>query len=162
MKKSLIGFSALALIMSASTNVIASENGAGCGVGKMVMEGKDGKNANITAALINVAINMVFPHQLSGMTTGTLGCDVTQEVKNEQERETFFAKNENDLTIEMAQGNGSHLHSFASMMGINEQDKDVFFSALQDNYETIVTSDNVLASIDQTMLQHPSLSKYIQ
>ena len=95
------------IMMTLSSVAFAEENGAGCGVGKMVMEGKSGKNANITASLINLAINFVgIPHQLFGMTTGTLGCDVTQTVSNEQERETFFAKNEDNLSVEMARGEG--------------------------------------------------------
>ena len=149
---------AMTFAVAFSTNAMATETGAGCGVGKVVMEGKSGKDANIVAS----AIDLFIPLQAFGMTSGTLGCDVSQQVSNEHERETFFVKNEDNLTIEMAQGEGSHLQSFASIMGVDNKDRDLFFDTLQTNYEMIVTSDNVLASIDTTLMVHPTLNKYVQ
>ena len=162
MKRIVTIVTTLAVVSVLSSNAFASETGAGCGVGKGVMEGKSGKDANLTASLINLAINFVVPHQLFGMTSGTLGCDVSQQVSNEHEKETFFAQNEDNITIEMAQGEGAHLQSFASVIGIENSDQDMFFSTLQNNYENIVSSDNVLASIDTTMMEHPTLSKYVE
>jgi len=150
------------IIMTLSSVAFAEEDGAGCGVGKMVMEGKSGKNANLSASLINMAINFIVPQQLFGMTTGTLGCDTTQQVSNEYERESFFAKNEDNLSIEIARGEGEHLTSLASIMGIHSQDQSVFFTTLQGNFETIITANDMLASIDSTMLDTPQLEKYVR
>ena len=162
MKRMVILATSLVFATTLSSTAFAGETGAGCGIGKVVMEGKSGKDAVTSAAAINFVLNMVFPHQLFGMSTGTLGCDNTQQVSNEHEKETFFAKNEDNLTIEMARGEGEHLQSFASIIGIESNDKDVFFSHLQDNYENIVSSDDMLASIDLSMTEHPALVKYAQ
>jgi len=163
MKRMVTIATSLVLATTLSSPLYAGEDGAGCGPGKIVMQGKSGKDANTTAALVNLVVSWVIPPVIPfAMTTGTLGCDVTQQVSNEHEKETFFAKNEDNLTIEMARGEGEHLQSFASVMGIENQDQEVFFSHLQDNYENIVTSDNMLASIDVSMTEHPALVKYVQ
>lgn len=134
----------------------ATETGAGCGVGKMVMEGKEGKNANITAALINWVVNV----QAFGMTTGTLGCDVSQTVSNEHAKETFVASNKDNLMIEMAQGQGAHLAALASLLGVATEDQAVFYSTLQQNYSSITSADDMLAVVQQTLQQHPRLAMY--
>jgi len=148
-------------VLPFASSAYAEENGAGCGVGKMVMEGKSGKEANVTAALINLVVNYVVPAQLSGMTSGTLGCDVTQTVSNDNAKERFIASNEDSLITEIAQGSGAYLSSLASLMGVNQEDRAAFFTALQSNYGEISVSDDVLASVHSAMLADPRLAHYI-
>jgi hypothetical protein len=162
MVKTIRTISTALVLMSASTIALAGETGAGCGVGKVVMEGKSGKNAQITASIINLVANYFTGAQLFGMTSGTLGCDTTQQVSNEYAKEKFMASNQDNISIEMARGEGEHLTSLASIIGIQENDRPVFYSALQSNYETIVMSDDMLASIDSTMQGNMQLAKYVE
>ncbi|MDH5548161.1 MAG: DUF3015 domain-containing protein [Gammaproteobacteria bacterium] len=154
--------SAAILIGSMSSVAVAGENGGGCGPGKIVMEGKSGKNAHIVVSLINIVINYFVPVQFFAMTTGTLGCDNTQVVSNDLEKERFLAGNADNLTIDIARGEGEHLNSLATIIGVSDQDKPVFYSTLQDNFENIIVADNMMASIDSTMMGNPQLEKYVQ
>ena len=61
---------------------------------------------------------------------------------------------------EIAQGNGIHLVSLASLMGIANEDRGVFFQTLQSNYEVISASDDVLASLNTIKQVHPRLAGY--
>ncbi len=131
-----------------TATVQAEETGAGCGVGKIVMEGQEGKVAHISAALINGVINflsgpVVAPVNLFAMTSGTLGCDVTQTVSREYATEKFIAANQDNLMIEIAQGHGAHLSSLADLMQVSQADKAYFFSSLQANYQIIATAKNI-------------------
>jgi len=162
MRKSLIGVTCLFILMAPLSMLHAEETGAGCGVGKVVMEGKSGKDAVTSAAAINWIINMVFPHQLFGMTTGTLGCDTTQTVSNEHQKETFLAENSDDLWIDIAQGGGAHLQSFASVIGIPNEQHSAFFNLLQQNYDSITAEADMLAGIDATLLADPRFVTYVQ
>lgn len=151
----------LAAALPFSTSIFATETGGGCGVGKVVMEGKTGQSAHIVVALINMAIEAVVgPVQTFAMTSGTLGCDVSQSVSNDKAKETFLASNQDNLMSEIAQGNGIHLVSLASLMGIANEDRGVFFQTLQSNYEVISASDDVLASVNTIMQVHPRLAGY--
>lgn len=157
MAKKLILTASLLALSLASGYASAEENGGGCGVGKMVMEGKQGKDANITVALLNAA-----PVQMFAMTSGTLGCDTTQQVSNEHARETFLASNSDSLSVEMAQGGGEHLTSLAAIMGISNEDRQSFFNVLQANSDSIISSADMLASIDSTLLIDEKLSRYVR
>lgn len=150
------------LTSTLSYSIHAEEKGSGCGVGKLIMEGKEGKGAHIGVALINWLGNLVVPHQLFGMTSGTSGCDVTQQVNNPQQKDVFIAQNKDRLSIDMARGEGAHLESFASLMGVQSDDREHFFSHLQANYQTIISADNMSASIDASLATDSSLTRYVR
>lgn len=151
----------IATVLPFSTATFATETGGGCGVGKLVMEGKSGKNAHLVVTLINTAINYAIgPVQTLAMTSGTLGCDVSQSVSNDRAKETFLASNQDNLMSEIAQGSGANLASLASLMGISTEDRGVFFETLQSNYEVISASDDVLASVNSVLQAHPRLMNY--
>ncbi|MDH5692336.1 MAG: DUF3015 domain-containing protein, partial [Gammaproteobacteria bacterium] len=71
-----------------------ADGSAGCGLGKLVLEGKSGTGMNIGAAILN---NLIIP-QTSAMTSGTMGCDTSTQVRNDQEREVFVASNRDSLS----------------------------------------------------------------
>lgn len=161
MKKLALGI-ALSASVAAFSTAQAEETGAGCGVGKVIFEGQSGVGINIVAALVNDFLSGSF-----SITSGTMGCDSTQTVMNDQQKEIFVAMNMDNLTVDMAQGQGDYLNSLASMMGIEEQDKNSFYNLTQDNYEKIVGENQtqatqVLASLEQVMLEDEYLAKYIQ
>ena len=73
-----------------------------------------------------------------------------------------MASNSDSLSVELAQGRGEHLSSLASIMGVANEDKQSFFNLLQANSEKIITSDDMLASIDSTLLVDEKLSRYVR
>ena len=161
LKKSVLGLGFFVTLAAPFVAVHAENNGSGCGLGQMILEGKSGMGPNIGAAIIN---NIIFP-QTFAMSTGTMGCDTTQTVKREEEREVFVAQNIDNLSVDMAQGQGDYLASLAKIMGIEGQDKDVFYRLTQEQYSNIIntnTAHEMLAQIDSAMVSDGSLAKYIQ
>lgn len=165
MKKNLIVMSmALALGLSAQ-NGMADETGAGCGIGKMVMEGKSGKGANIAAAIINVVLipNTFFMSTAASMGEEMLGCDPTKTVLKEQQKEEYLAANMDNLSRDMAQGGGSHLEVLANIMGIAEEDRPSFYSMTQQELAGLDLSgsaSSVVSGLNVAMLDYPELAKY--
>lgn len=161
MKKLVIGL-CCAFALGSSSMAFATEKGSGCGIGKEIMAGKSGKGANLVAAILNIYItnNTFF------MTTGILGCDTTQTVQNEQQGETFVARNMDTLAVEMAQGTGDHLAALASILGVAEADKAAFYSLAKDQYEPLfsatgTTPATVLTTLNTAMLSDARLSQYV-
>ena len=159
MKKIL--FSGL-LLSVMSLPVMAENNGPGCGLGNQVWKGKTGLLAHISAATTNGTGSQTF-----AITSGTLGCNQNAIVYNDLEKKAFVAFNTDDLAKDVAQGNGSHLASLASLIGIEEQDKTAFFSHTQNNFETIFPSNEtsygeILAALDTTMSTDVRFAKYVR
>ncbi len=138
-----------------------AEGGAGCGLGKLILEGKSGVGANIGASIING----IYGNQLFAMSSGTSGCDTTTMVNNEiEEKATFVALNMDNLSVDVAQGQGNYLTSLAHVMNINEQDRNAFYTLTQRNYEGLFaetnSSEEVLAALNVAMASDNVLSKY--
>ncbi|MFT5046018.1 MAG: hypothetical protein ACI8UP_002996, partial [Porticoccaceae bacterium] len=112
MKKLIV--SSVVVLLSVMPLAHAENTGAGCGLGSVIMEGKDGKGANIAASIFNV---FPIPNTFF-MTTGggIMGCDPTQTVQNDQATEIFVARNMDQLSTEAAQGGGDYLNVLADLM----------------------------------------------
>lgn len=159
--KKLIVSSAIVLL-STMPLAHADNSGAGCGLGSVVMEGKDGKGANIAAAILNTFLvpNTFF------MTTGggIMGCDPTQTVQNDEATEIFVARNLDQLSTEAAQGGGDYLNVLADLMGIADEDRDAFRKVTQDNFDQLFLNDGdakrVIHTIETAMLNDSNLAKY--
>ncbi len=167
MKKSLILMSLTAAIGFGAPLVLAGETGAGCGIGKVVLDGKSGKGPNIAASILNTVVvpNTFFMSTAAATGDEILGCDTSKTVMNEANKKAFVAKNMDNLSRDMAQGNGVHLEVLADLMGIAEQDKHAFYSMAQDEYVTLSASDStsagdVLTNLNTAMLAYPELAKY--
>jgi len=156
-----IAFSSLAL---ASQPAISAGNntGPGCGVGKTVFDGDTGTGAHIGANILNSLLS-----QSSSQTSGTSGCDTTTQVNNEQQKEKFVASNMDSLSADMAQGEGEHLATLASLMGLAEKDYAQFYELTQTNYEKIYSSPKtdatkMLTALNNEMAMNPQLATYVQ
>lgn len=160
--KKFIALSATLMIAAVPFAAQAQETGSGCGLGAIVLEGKEGKGSHIAAALLN---NLVIPNTIF-MTTGggLMGCDPTQTVKNEEATEIFVASNMDQLSTEVAQGGGEYLNVLADLMGIADEDRAAFHIVAQQNYDALFLTDGdakgVIESIETAMLSDSSLSKY--
>lgn len=167
MKKNLIVMS-LAMAMGLSVqSSMAAETGAGCGLGKMVLEGKSGKGNNIAASIINAVIipNTFFMSTAATMGEEMLGCDPTTTVMKERQKKEFVAANMDNLSRDMAQGSGAHLEALASIMGIAEEDKGSFYSMTQQEFASLdfaadSSAETVVSSLNMAMLAYPELAKY--
>ncbi len=150
-----------AFMLCSTSMTFATEKAGGCGIGKEIMAEKTGLGSNLIASMLNA---LPIPNTFF-MTTGILGCDTTQTVQNEQQSEIFVARNMDTLAIEIAQGNGDHLAALATLLGVADADKPVFYSLAKDQYEplfnTIETSPvTVLTALNTAMLNDTRLSQY--
>ena len=143
--------------------VVLADNGPGCGWGASVFKGQSGLMAHISAA----TTNGTSYNQLFGLTSGTAGCNPNSVVSNEYQRKAFVASNMDNITQEIAQGQGNHLVSLASLMGVSEQDRTQFLTLAKANSSELIASsefggDVMLAKLDGMMAGDPALSKYVR
>ena len=76
----------------------------------------------------------------------------------------FAASNFDNISQEMAQGQGEHLTSLATLMGIPEDDHQEFFSMTQAEYTSLVQNGEsspkaVIKAIYTAMEGHPVLAQ---
>lgn len=136
MKKILI--SAVA-VLALSTSVMAANNQTGCGLGGAVI-----KNPNSAVLYsLQATTNGTSGNQTFGITSGTSGCKKAKFVMNERASE-FVASNMDVLAKEIAVGHGESINTLAELLSV--EDKATFASALQSNYNSIYTSQNVQMS----------------
>lgn len=138
MKKFLISFAA---VIALSSSVMADVNSqTGCGLGSMII--KDNSTAVLLA--LQATTNGIFGNQTFGITSGTSGCQKTKFVMNEQAQE-FVASNMDQLAKEIAVGHGESVDTLAELLKIS--DKATFSASLQQNYNSIYTSQNATMAV---------------
>ena len=125
-----------ALVMSPSL-ILAGSRGnhgmAGCGLGYLVMRDNNSKGMQILAATTNDAI---FP-QTSAITSGTSGCNEDGAYTVVKAAEAYSEVNLDTLRLEIANGKGEFVTTFASMLGIRDQNIPQVVSVFQQNYEVL-------------------------
>lgn len=155
MKKMIL---AASLVMASSASFAASD--AGCGVGTMIFEGKEGIGPNVLAATTNGTLG----NQTFGMTTGTLGCDNSQ-AKGVWAMNDYLDSNLDKVARDMSRGEGEALDGLAAVMGVSDQDKATFFEVSKANFDRIfpradVSRAEVVASLAAVMTESAELAKY--
>ena len=148
---------ALALPMSGAF----AGSGPGCGIGEMIFKGQSGLFAHTSAATTN---GSTF-NQWFGISSNSLGCDENHVVTNEYQRKVFVASNLDNLSQEMAQGQGDHLAALASFIGIPKDEQEAFFSLTQEKYAALypatkVTADDMYAALTDAMRADARFAQY--
>lgn len=144
-------FKTLLLAGALATTSFAGNYGmAGCGIGSMVI-GDKGKGSQLAAAFIDDAFflggtggalgsiaSIVASVKTFAVSSGTSNCEDAGVASVETEKEFFVSTNYNSLVQEMAQGSGDNLEAFATLMGCDGSSVQVFSSAVQTNFDTVV------------------------
>lgn len=155
--KRLLG--ALALLALVAAPALAAQDGAGCGLGAQLFKGQSGVVPHVLAA----TTNGTFGNQTFGITSGTSGCNADSVVKQEYEQQRFVAANLENLSQEMAQGQGAYVNALSGLMGCPATLQGEFVRLSQDRYGRIFTSATaepavVLANLKLEMTGHPTLA----
>lgn len=140
MKKILIFAAASLLMFTASVyaaNTVSED--CGCGLGRELIGEKQG----LAWDLLGTLLNGTFGNQTFGMTSGTLGCDTGGKIAMNEKVDIFVADNMDNLAIDIASGQGESLDALAEIAMISGDNKEVFFSALQNNFDQIYPTDTV-------------------
>jgi len=153
----------IALLLLTSPVIAFADNGPGCGLGAELWKGQTGLVAHTSAG----TTNGTFSSPLSGLLSGTSGCDNPGMVSNEYQKKVFVSMNMDDLAQDIAKGSGDHLSSLASLMGIDSNDQNAFYSLAQQSYDHIFVSStddysNVIAALDDVMRADDHFVRYVQ
>lgn len=158
MSRKLIAVAALALAPLSAQ----ADNDAGCGLGTQLMNGKSG----ILFHLVATYTNGLLGNQTFGITSGTLGCNGNSQVTADADLRKFASTNLDQLSVEMASGEGEALTALASLYKIEAQDRAAFYTLTKSNYGTLISSDSVtagdlLASLQTLMANDARLARYV-
>ena len=136
-------------------------NVGGCGWGSKLMEGNEG----IASQVLAVTTNGTSGNQTFGISSGTSGCTQSGVVKSNWAAVMFIDGNKEALARHMSTGQGETLDSLAKLIGVEEQDKPVFFRVTKEHFGQIfasenVTSEQVLTSLKDVLAANSELAHY--
>jgi hypothetical protein len=139
------------------------DNGPGCGLGKLAWSDYPGQQS-IWAQVLQSTTNGTFSSQTFGISSGTSGCTNDGTIFASEKVNVFAAVNFDNLAQEMAQGQGEHLTSLATLMGIPAEQNGVFFPMAQEKYTTLIQTGEtspkaVVKAIYSAMGSHPVLAQ---
>jgi len=138
----LLVVAALVYMPTSSFAAAASKGGStmndvgtdGCGLGWQITQKKSFLGTT-TRGTTNSFVPPTF-----GMTFGTIGCDKHSFTKNEEAGVSFALANQENLTIELAQGEGEYVAGFAQALGC--KDAAAFGQMAQAKYSEIIGNND--------------------
>lgn len=138
MKRVLIVSAAVLIGMQSGLAMAANpDTGPGCGLGKLAWSDYKGQK-EIAPQVLMATTNGTFGSTTFGISTGTSGCTNDGKVMGEHKTTMFAELNLDALSAEMAQGQGEHLASLASLMGVPAENHPAFFAMTQERYTSLV------------------------
>ena len=141
-------------------------NGPGCGLGKLAWAETSVSKENIAPQVMMATTNGTFGSQTFGVSSGTSGCSNDGKIWASEKVNVFTALNFDNLSQEMAQGQGEHLTSLATLMGIPKEQHQEFFAMTQENYTILVQAGEsspkaVVKAMHDAMEGHTVLAQAI-
>ena len=142
-----------------------TDTGPGCGLGKELWADANNQKS-IGVQVLAATTNGTLGNQTFGISSGTSGCTNNGTILSEYRVTVFANANFDNLSQDMAKGNGEHLTSFAELLNIPQEQRAEFYALAQSHYRGIVESGEntpspMLASLDRGMSAHPTLAKII-
>ena len=139
------------------------DTGPGCGLGKLAWSDYSHQK-NIGPQVLMATTNGTFGSQTFGISTGTSGCTNDGKVMTEQKTTMFAQLNFENLSQEMAQGQGEHLASLATLMGVPTEHQAAFFAMAQERYTSLVKTGEaspvaMVKAINDAIATHPVLAQ---
>ncbi|HWF59731.1 MAG TPA: DUF3015 domain-containing protein [Nitrospira sp.] len=138
------------------------DTGPGCGLGKMVWADYKGQK-EILPQVLMVTTNGTGMNTFA-ISTGTSGCTNDGKIMSEHKATTFASLNFEALSAEMAQGQGEHLASLASLLGVPAEHQGAFFTMTQERYTSLVQAGEaspvaLVKSLNDAIAGHPVLAQ---
>jgi len=169
MRKGLIVALVISAFIGAQVGLVlaggVADTGPGCGLGKEMWKNESNTDTIGKQLLISTTNNPFFiPLQAGGITSGTWGCKNNGKLWTEQKVTMFAQLNFENLSQEMAQGQGEHLASLASLMGVPAEHQGEFFAMTQERYTTLVKAGEaspvaMVKAINDAIATHPVLAQ---
>jgi hypothetical protein len=163
-KKVLVLSAAVLFGMQAGLAMAANpDTGPGCGLGKLAWSDY-AHQKNIAPQVMMATTNGTFGSGTFGISSGTSGCTNDGKVMAEQKTTLFAELNFENLSQEMAQGQGEHLASLATLMGVPAEHQAEFFAMTQERYTSLVKTGEaspvaMVKAINSAIATHPVLAQ---
>src|SRR5213593_3981533 len=140
------------------------DTGPGCGLGKLAWSDYSHQK-NIGPQVLMATTNGTFGSQTFGISSGTSGCTNDGKVMAEQKTTMFAQLNFENLSQEMAQGQGEHLASLATLLGVPAEHHAEFFAMTQERYTSLIQSGEttpvaMLKALNGAIAGHPVLAQF--
>jgi hypothetical protein len=139
------------------------DTGPGCGLGKLAWGDYKGQK-EIAPQVLMATTNGTFYSTTFGISSGTSGCTNDGKVMGESKTIMFAEMNFENLSQEMAQGQGEHLASLATLMGVPAEQHSAFFAMTQERYTSLVKAGEaspvaMVKAINDAIAGHSMLAK---
>lgn len=165
MSKKLIMLS-VAVLLGVQAGLAMAANpdtGPGCGLGKLAWADY-AHQKNIAPQVMMATTNGTFGSGTFGISSGTSGCTNDGKVMAEHKTTVFAQLNFENLSQEMAQGQGEHLASLATLMGVPSEQHAAFFSMAQERYTSLIKTGEtspvaMVKAINDAIATHPVFAK---
>ena len=140
-----------------------TDTGPGCGLGKELWENASNQKS-IGVQVLAATTNGTSGNQTFGISSGTSGCTSNGTILAEYKVTVFASANFDNLSQDMARGNGEHLTSFAELLNIPQDNRAEFYTLAQTQYRAMIQSGEntpaaMLASLNSGMSSHPALAE---
>jgi hypothetical protein len=138
------------------------DTGPGCGLGKLAWGEYKGQKE--IAPQVMMATTNGWGMNTFAISSGTSGCTNDGKIMSEHKTTVFAALNFDELTAEMAQGQGEHLASLATLMGVPAERHAQFFAMTQERYTSLVQAGEaspvaLVKSLNDAIAGHPVLAQ---
>ena len=139
------------------------DTGPGCGLGKLAWQNYPHQKV-IGIQTMEATTNGLMGNQTFGISSGTSGCTNDGKFWAEEKVNAFAALNFENLAQDMAQGQGEHLASLATLMGIPAAQQPAFFAMTQEKYASLVAAGEtspvaLVKALNEAVATHPMLAK---
>jgi len=139
------------------------DTGPGCGLGKLAWQNYPHQKL-IGIQTMEATTNGLMGNQTFGITSGTSGCTNDGKFWAEHKVNAFAALNFENLAQDMAQGQGEHIASLATLMGIPADQQPAFFAMTQEKYASLVTAGEtspvaMVKALNEAVATNPMLAK---
>jgi hypothetical protein len=141
------------------------ETGPGCGLGAQMWADAASKKHIVQQSFI--ATTNGIGSQTLAISSGTSGCTNDGVIVQKEQVNMYAGYNYDVLTQEMAQGQGEHLASLATLMGVPADQQAAFFALTQDRYDRLVQGGRADSAMMLTALYtelgaHPTLASVVR
>ena len=139
MKKVLLTSMLFFLMASGIAFAGETRENCGCGLGTLLFDGADG----LVQQVLAVTTNGSFGTQTSGISSGTLGCNLPSRYVSNEKLNRFVADNMDNLAKDAAMGQGEYVDALAEIMDVPDPKRVEFSQMLQKNFSNIFTHGSV-------------------
>ena len=135
-----LALSILGVAVVSVPSFAVNKSNTGCGLGYVIF--KDQPDT-LVFDLLAITTNGTSANNLFGITSGTLECKQPERIVKNDKLFKFVSENMDNISSDVASGNGEYLETVAELLNIEESKKDKFFAKLQENFDSIFPSENV-------------------